>query len=259
MSPRQLLEAFLTPPKTRELSREQQFLDLSKTSGARLEGSGFARGGGDEIKIYSWGEGPAVLFVHGWGSRAAHFEALILALTENGMRAVAFDAPGHGRSGGTLSSAPAFAAAIKAVIGQHGPFKAIVAHSLGAVAVSLGLTKTLQVGKAVLLGSCCWVEPIAVTFAHTQGATEDLVSAMLKLAHEEFRLEETSAEISAPAFGGIQALLLHDPGDSEMPYQNSVALAGAWPGAVLVDTPGVGHRRILRARDIVARTLAHVC
>jgi hypothetical protein len=45
MGPRQLLEAFLTPPKVRELSREESLLARSKMSSVRLEGSGFARGG----------------------------------------------------------------------------------------------------------------------------------------------------------------------------------------------------------------------
>lgn len=258
MNPRELLEAFLTPPRLRELSREESFIAQSRTSTVRLKGSGFARGGGDEIKIYRWEEGPAVLFVHGWGSRAAHFEAMILGLREKGVASVAFDAPGHGRSEGTLSSAPAFAAAMEAAAEEHGPFQAVVAHSLGAVATSLALSKALPTQKVALLGSCCWVEPVAIAFARSQGASDVLIEEMLKLAHQEFRSEEISAELSAPALGGVSALLMHDPDDSEMPYRHSVALAAAWPGAILVDTRGVGHRRILRARDIVARTIQHL-
>ena len=74
---------------------------------------------------------------------------------------------------------------------------------------------------------------------------------MLDAARMEFSPEEASAEISARRLEGIPALLMHDPQDAEMPYAHSVALAAAWRGAALENARGVGHRRILRARDIV--------
>ena len=120
-------------------------------SSMRLEGNGFARGGGDEIWINRWGQGPPVLLVHGWGSRAAHFEALIVALEERGFQAVGFDAPNHGRSGGTLCSAPAVAAAIRAAAAQEGSFKAVVARSLGVVATALELDRSLEAGSQKLI------------------------------------------------------------------------------------------------------------
>ncbi len=258
MDPRQLLEAFLTPPKVRELTREQELLDRAQTSRVQLKGTGFARGVGEDVQIYRWGRGPAVLLVHGWGSRASHFEALVTALEAGGFQAVAFDAPGHGRSGGIFSSAPAFAAAIGAVAAQEDAFTAVVAHSLGALATAQTLGKTLRAGRVALLGSCCWVEPLAVAFGRGQAAPQPSIDAMIALAHAEFRPEETSAEISAPALGNVPALLMHDPSDAEMPCEHSRALAAVWPGARLVETPGVGHRRILRARDIVTRTMEHI-
>jgi len=74
----------------------------------------------------------------------------------------------------------------------------------------------------------------------------------------KFGLEEISADTVAPRLGGTAAILMHDPDDSEMPYNHSVAIAAAWPDALLVPTPGVGHRRILRSREIIARTLKHI-
>jgi hypothetical protein len=51
---------------------------------------------------------------------------------------------------------------------------------------------------------------------------------------------------------------MHDPDDTEMPFSHSAALAAAWPNALLLPTPNVGHRRILRARSIIERTLEHI-
>ena len=252
------MEAFLTPPRGRELSREQVFLDRAETTRVRLGPTTFARGGGDEINIYQWGDGPTVLFIHGWGSRAGHLEALITRATAGGMKAVAFDAPGHGRSGGTITSAPAFAVAIETVVRQHGPFGRVVAHSVGAVALSLTLGKMLEVRRVSLLGSCCWVAPSLLAFAQAQGASQELIDVVLQAARDVFRPEEESAEEAVRAFGGIAALLIHDPQDVEMPYENSVALAKAWPGAVLEPVAGVGHRQILRAKSVVSRAIDYV-
>lgn len=258
MHPRQLLEAFLTPARSRELAREQELLARAETTSLTLAPSRFARGGGDEVKVYRWGQGERrVLLVHGWGSRASHFEALATELEARGYRVVSFDAPGHGRSGGVLSSAPAMAGAIRVVVAQEGEFQAVVAHSLGAVATSIVLDKELRVERAALLGSCCWVEPLARAFAHQQGADDETTQAMVDLARKEFLVGEISAELSARRFGNIPVLMMHDPADKEMPYEHTAALAAAWPGAKVVDTPGVGHRRILRAREIIARTIEH--
>jgi pimeloyl-ACP methyl ester carboxylesterase len=66
----------------------------------------------DEVRTYVWEPAepapgnPCAVLVHGWGSRATHFAAVIRALTAAGVRCAAFDAPGHGESGGTTASLP---------------------------------------------------------------------------------------------------------------------------------------------------------
>lgn len=249
----QALDAFLTPPRMRELSRESDFLARAVSRRVRLGPNGYARGGGEEIEIYSWGEGPTALFVHGWGGRAAHFEGCITRLVEAGWRAVAFDAPSHGRSTGTLSSAPAFAAAIQAVAEREGPFRVIAAHSLGALAASMALRRGMTAERVALLAACCWVVPLVVQFARQTGLDERTSQELLARATGEFRPEEASAEANAPFPAATSALLLHDPADNEMPYAHSEAIAASWPKATLAPAPGVGHRRILRSREIVGR------
>ncbi|PYN24513.1 MAG: hypothetical protein DMD99_10750 [Candidatus Rokuibacteriota bacterium] len=51
-------------------------------------------------------------------------------------------------------------------------------------------------------------------------------------------------------------LVVHDRGDSEIPWQHGMAITRAWPGADLLMTEGLGHRRILRDPDVVAATVA---
>src|SRR5687768_6915442 len=70
---------------------------------------------GGRVAAWSWGEGPAVLLVHGWESRAAQLGAFVAPLVENGFSAVAFDAPAHGQSPGQRASLRTFAEATRAV------------------------------------------------------------------------------------------------------------------------------------------------
>jgi pimeloyl-ACP methyl ester carboxylesterase len=54
----------------------------------------------------------------------------------------------------------------------------------------------------------------------------------------------------------IPALLVHDQEDDDVPWQEGATLARTWPGATSVKTQGLGHRRILRDPDVVARSVA---
>ena len=53
-----------------------------------------------------------MLLMHGWGSRAGRFRLFVPQLQQRGFRVVAFDGPGHGRTGGNSASLPQFAAAL---------------------------------------------------------------------------------------------------------------------------------------------------
>jgi len=58
-------------------------------------------------------------------------------------------------------------------------------------------------------------------------------------------VEAVRAEALAPAMRGA-LLVVHDDADSEVPIACGEAIARAWPGATLIRTHGLGHRRILR-------------
>ena len=55
------------------------------------------------------GAGPRILLVHGWGGHAARLRRYVRPLNAAGFRVVAFDAPGHGGSGGGPVSLPEIA------------------------------------------------------------------------------------------------------------------------------------------------------
>ena len=260
MNAREAFEGFLTPPRGPVLSRETRLLAQANVSRVRLGPNGWARGGGAAVQVYAWGTGPgpAVLFVHGWGGHAGNHYASIEAVLAAGGRAVAFDAPGHGQSEGTLSCAPAFAWAVEGVAAHVGELRGIVAHSLGGAATCIAMRRGVRAPRAVLLASACWVAPVLKQYTDRQGFSEELAAATQDVAKEVFGPEESSAADNARGLHGTRALVMHDPEDREMPLEHSAAIAAAWPGAELVEAPKVGHFSILRSRDVVARVCGHV-
>ena len=99
---------------------------------------------GRVVRGYVWGEGPVVYLVHGWGADSQQMAPLVAPILRSGCRVVAFDGPGHGCSdpgalGPGRSHAAEFGKALDSVAAVHGPARAVVAHSLGAMATMLTL------------------------------------------------------------------------------------------------------------------------
>ncbi len=127
---------------------------------------------GTEIHYKDWGEGPAVLFSHGWPLNADAWDGQILFLVQNGFRAVAHDRRGHGRSsqpssGNDMDTYADDLAALIEVLGLHDV--TLVGHSTGGgeVARYIGRHGTARVAQAVLIAA---VPPIMLkTAANPEG------------------------------------------------------------------------------------------
>ena len=144
------------------------------------------------------------------------------------------------------------------VAAHVGELRGIVAHSLGAAAACIALRRGVQASRAVLMASACWVAPVLKQYTDRHGFSEELAEDVQRVAREVFTPDESSAADNARHLHATRGLLLHDPEDRDMPYGHSAAIAGAWPGAVLVDVPKVGHFSILRSRTVVARLCEHM-
>jgi hypothetical protein len=64
---------------------------------------------------------------------------------------------------------------------------------------------------------------------------------------------------AANAVGPLPAtLVLSDRADKEADHQDGARIARAWPGAELVLSDGLGHRRILRDEETIKRIVEFV-
>jgi len=237
---------FFTPPRQRARPEQSGVL----ASGRRLE---IATSEG-RIAAWSWGRGPSVLLLHGWGGHAGQLAPFVAPLRRRGFRVVAFDLPGHGESSGRQASIRHFARAIGEGAEAFGPLAGIVAHSFGGAAATLAFDHGLYARAAVYVAPPSRFDTFFARAAEgfgldrrLRGRFERRAQDWVGLRFEEVEPRRLARHQDAPL------LVVHDRGDDEVPFEEGEELARLWPGAELELTEGLGHYRILRDPAVVER------
>ena len=219
---------------------------------------------GHRIAGESWGDGPPVYLVHGWGGCRAHLAVFVKPLVESGHRVIAFDLPSHnGASPGDLAPGRTTivecAEAVRAVVQAHGPARAIVAHSLGAKAVALAAAWGTPVERLVFLAPMGDFSLYLDLFADRHGFGPRIRTRLHRGLDRRLGIPLFDTDIpkaAARIHNPMPLLVVHDPDDPDSPYTTSEHIVGGWPGdARLVTTRGLGrlaHYRILRHRPAIS-------
>ncbi len=212
---------------------------------------------GERVVSHAWGSGPAVLLVHGWSGHAAHMAAFVDPLVAAGFRVVAADMPGHGASAGRMSSIVHFAAAMEQLARDHlggaaGEWHGIIAHSFGTPGTLWALTQGVRARGVVAVAPPAHLGRLWVDFQQMLGVGDEVLSRMRRMSEARLGIRFDDAEPLrlAPRMR-MPLLVIHDRSDREVGVAEGVALAAAWPGAVLHQTDGLGHVRILRDAECV--------
>jgi pimeloyl-ACP methyl ester carboxylesterase len=254
LAARLLVRLWFTPPHAA----------LSRSAKAALAGGAPLplQIGGRRVAAVSFGAGPPVALMHGWGGHAGQLLDFVAPLVEAGFQAVLFDALGHGQSapsplGWRQASFFDFADSLFAVERAVGPLAGLVAHSGGAVASGIALSRGLHVERAVLLAPFARPALFAKEFGRSLGLDEALARrwqalAALRLGFrwEDLELTSVPERLAVPPL-----LVIHDEGDRETSIDEGRAVAAAWPRAELVTTKGLGHRRLLREPVVIRRAV----
>jgi pimeloyl-ACP methyl ester carboxylesterase len=216
---------------------------------------------GYRLAVYGRGPGAPVLLAHGWEGSADDLAPVGDALAAAGFRAVAFDMPAHGRSGGRRATLRDMALAVRGVADRLGPLAAVVAHSLGATAALLALRDGLAARAAVLVAPPREPGPYLRGFTRALGlgARHD-AGVRREIERRVGPFERFDAGAAARALA-LPGLVLHDVADRQVPFADGVAVSAAWAGSELRAVEGLGHRRLLRdprvVDDVVRFVLAH--
>jgi pimeloyl-ACP methyl ester carboxylesterase len=231
------------------------------------------------LPAWTFGEGPAVVLMHGWNGRGSQLGALVDPLVKSGHQVVTFDAPAHGAAPGWRASLVDFADAVDAVVDavrpMFGPVHAIVAHSMGGAAVTYAMHRRIQqpttrieralrthrsaVERFVFIAPPVDVRDFVRGFVRYMGGGPDLERSMRNRIEGKFGVELES--LYAPALAremDAPLLVIHDEKDKEVPLDRGRLLAECWPAAELEITSGLGHMRILRDEKVIQRIVDFV-
>jgi hypothetical protein len=231
------LAAFLRPAREARPLSESSLLAVADTIGALPSGA----------RVWSWGEGPVALLVHGWGGRGAQLGGFVHSLVNAGWKVVAFDAPAHGDAPGSRTTLVEMADTIRAVADWHGPVDAVIAHSFGAAATTVALSRGLRAGRVAFLAPMFAVEASVERYIAAVGLSAPERTAFLAALTDVARgagPDQLDGIRLAPAMTA-PLQVIHDEADREVPYRDGVTAANLWPGAALITTVGLGHRKLL--------------
>lgn len=240
---------WFTPPRAPLRPEQKDWLERAERISLRAAET--------RVAGYSWGSGPAVLLVHGWGGHAGQLTSFVPHLVEAGFRAIAFDAPRHGATSGGTPSLLSFAEAAQAFASEVGGVDAVIAHSMGASASAYAMSQGLETNRAVFLAPAATMVGAAERFAqmvelHPRGLERmrRKFERSLGIHWDDLDVTRSAHRMNAPL------LVVHDTGDRDVPYADGTAIVSAWPEATLVTTEGLGHHRLLRDAEVVRRALA---
>jgi pimeloyl-ACP methyl ester carboxylesterase len=211
---------------------------------------------GRVVRGWSWGDGPVVYLVHGWGGTLEQMSPLVAPLLDRGLGVVAFDGLSHGHSdpgrhGARSSDAVELGRALDAVAARFGPARAVVAHSMGALSTLLALRDGwLAAERLVLVAPPSGIPDLLRRLSAELGLGERTARRLAERADRRtgYPVEALDLVSIATALSPAERpelLVVHDLLDREVPHEASMRLVQSWSGAQLLSTAGLGHRRVL--------------
>lgn len=213
------------------------------------------------IQGWRWGQGPAVLMVHGWNGRGIQFHNFVEVLVKNGFTAIAIDGPSHGASTGRITSFFEFIDTVRVFLEDDRKFnvQGIIAHSFGAAAAISALFEEGKALPMVCIAPVLKLRELVLDTFEKFGIPKIVYTEIISQYEKQFgyNLESINphallASISAPV------LIVHDEEDRTVSIKDSEEQNRLHPHISLYFTKGLGHKRILTDWDVVNAGASHM-
>src|SRR6266704_5291675 len=212
---------------------------------------------GESNVAWVWGNGPLVMFVHGWSGRAAQMAPLALHVANLGFRSVAIDVTGHGDSPKRHTRWDYFLRDIAALSQSlQEEVYAYVGHSAGALSMMAARAlKGIHARRYACICAPSFPFPPINVIQKKLNPKESVVEHYKK--HIAGQFETTWEELQAGcsyANAGSDTLLFYDETDRFVHHSEGDRIQTLCPGAQVVKTRAYSHQEILAAPEL-ARTL----
>ncbi|MDO3720149.1 alpha/beta hydrolase [Marinobacter sp. chi1] len=212
------------------------------------------------LPIYSWGDGPTILGVHGWSGSGIQFGAYVEPLVQAGYRVVLYDAPAHGRAQGERTDVYEMTEVLTKVGHHFGPVSGIIAHSLGCLATGRALADGLEAERVVMLAPPATLSEVVDQFGAQMGLTDSALASHRRRMEMRFgddvwsrlALEDLAADLEQ------LGLVVIDEDDQSVPASQSHRVHQNWEGAELLKTNGLGHNDLLWNPNVVEAVTSHL-
>lgn len=241
---------FKKPIKFRTPEREKTMWESAQKKRIKVESLQ------KEVDVLSYGfSTKKVLLVHGWAGRSTQLFMIADKLLEKGFMVISFDATAHGKSEGEYSSLPEFIEVIKQVNTDFGPFVSAVGHSLGGMAL-YNTVNEMKLKNAVTIGAANKVSGVMRRFV-TGLNLKPKISVKLKNHYDglfntdvdKFSSLSNAKEVKMPV------LVVHDSLDGDVPVSCAQNIRQNLEKGSLLITQGLGHTKILRDKETMARVV----
>ncbi|MGB0985250.1 MAG: alpha/beta fold hydrolase [Saprospiraceae bacterium] len=228
---------FCTPRKGRSFSKSQNAL-LNRSEQERLPLRDF------ELQTYVWKGGQEkVLLVHGWDSNASRWKAVISTLLSENYTVIAFDGPGHGKSGNKTTNGVLYAEAVEKVTQRFRP-DYVIGHSFGGMAVCNYFANfdALPIKRLILMATPSKLSRVLVDYYKIinyrnrgQKALKEYFDTTYGFTAESFSMEDYIKKVN------VKGLVIHDKNDETTPFSEGKAIHKNWKNSSFFEVENIGH------------------
>ncbi|TCJ19186.1 alpha/beta hydrolase [Flaviaesturariibacter flavus] len=213
------------------------------------------------IQGYRWGAGAprTALILHGFESGIVNFGQYVQPLLDRGFCVLGFDAPAHGRSSGQRMNVRIYMQFIEAIRRRFGPVTRFMGHSLGGLSLCLALEEQggYEDARAVLIAPATETRTAIDYYfrylrlpASMRAPFDALIGERGGKPPEWFSVARALPAMRLPV------LWIHDEDDDLTPLSDVEPLRRKnLPHIHFYITKGLGHRRIYRDPEVVARVV----
>lgn len=245
---------FITPPKFEIPERELMMRKSAKNIPVKVPGIDH------EIMLYEYGFSKTkVLLAHSWSGRGTQLYEIADKLLENGMMAIAYDAPAHGQSQGKRTTPPDNVKVAKYIAEKYGPFEIGIGHSFGGITLLNVQAEEPSFKKIITIGIEGSMNKIIDDFVKKISLKQKVANGIKKQIRDTYKKDvETLAANQVAKKVGIPVLVLHDTQDKDVDVSSAFKLRQNLKHGLLVVTNGLGHRRILRDSKVINRIIKFI-
>lgn len=180
-----------------------------------------------------------------------------------GYSVIAFDAPAHGASPGRRSDMIEYVSTISLHNEKYGPFDAVIGHSFGAGNLLWAMQDYhLRTNKIVLIGCFAHGQWVIDAFGEALRLPKHIVERMRTSLENKYQGELQWNRLSMLEIlqsVSVTLLLVHDHDDKVIPFEHAARLHDVSRGnSELFSTKGLGHKRLLRDREVVRKVVEFI-